>query len=96
MISPISTATQHVSPQTASTPIHPAEQTAPANKSQRRPGANAIQDTVSISCAARAATQEVTETSVQTAHEARNGDHVAQRLLAREEAAKAVVPQSRP
>ena len=45
--------------------------------------------TVSISNAAHAALAEATETSVQTAQEAGQGDHQAQRLLAKEQAAKA-------
>jgi len=45
--------------------------------------------TVSISNAARAALAEATETSVQTAQEAGHGDRQAQRLLAKEQAAKA-------
>ena len=44
---------------------------------------------VSISHAARAALVEATETSVQTAQEAGHGDRQAQRLLAKEQAAKA-------
>lgn len=43
---------------------------------------------VSISSAARAALAEATETSVQTAKEARGGDIQAQRLLAKENAQK--------
>ena len=46
-------------------------------------------DTVNISNAALAAFQEATETSVQTAKEAAKGDRQAQRLLAKEAAAKA-------
>lgn len=45
-------------------------------------------DTVRISSAAKAALQEATETQAQTAREAQNGDTQAQRLLAREEAAR--------
>jgi hypothetical protein len=45
--------------------------------------------TVSISNAARAVLAEATETSVQTAQEAGHGDRQAQRLLAKEQAAKA-------
>ena len=44
--------------------------------------------TVSISNAAHAALAEATETSVQTAQEAGHGDRQAQRLLAKEQAAK--------
>ncbi|PPK47682.1 hypothetical protein B0G57_101650 [Trinickia symbiotica] len=46
---------------------------------------------VSISSAARAALAEATETSVQTAQEARRGDLQAQRMLARENAQKAAL-----
>jgi len=45
--------------------------------------------TVNISSAARALMAEASETSVQTAQEAGKGDQQAQRLLAREAAAKA-------
>jgi hypothetical protein len=45
--------------------------------------------TVSISNAGRAAMLEASETSVQTAQEAGRGDLQAQRLLSREQAAKA-------
>ena len=45
--------------------------------------APAIQDTVKISTAAQSALQEAVETTVQTAQEARGGDHQAQRLLTR-------------
>jgi hypothetical protein len=45
--------------------------------------------TVSISSAARALLVEANETSVQTSQEAAKGDRLAQRLLAKETAAKA-------
>ena len=45
-------------------------------------------DTVQISSAAKAALQEALETRAQTANEARSGDHQAQRLLAKEAAAR--------
>jgi len=45
---------------------------------------------VSISGAARAALVEATETSIQTAQEANRGDLQAQRLLATEQASKAL------
>jgi hypothetical protein len=45
-------------------------------------------DTVQISSAAQAALKEATETQAQTAREANGGDHQAQRLLAREAAAR--------
>jgi hypothetical protein len=47
-----------------------------------------VNDTVSISAAAKAAQQETVETPSQTAKEARSGDRQAQRLLAKEAAAK--------
>ncbi|MGD0282978.1 MAG: hypothetical protein ABSB95_11520 [Dissulfurispiraceae bacterium] len=46
-------------------------------------------DTVQVSSAAQAALQEATETAAQTAKEASAGDHQAQRLLAKEAAARA-------
>jgi len=45
-------------------------------------------DTVQISNNAQAALKEILETSAQTAKEAANGDHQAQRLLAKETAAR--------
>jgi hypothetical protein len=48
-----------------------------------------IMDHVQISNAALAAFQEVTELPAQTVREAGKGDHQAQRLLAKEAAAKA-------
>jgi hypothetical protein len=45
-------------------------------------------DTVHIPNAAQSALREATETQVQTAKEARGGDRQAQRLLAKETAAK--------
>jgi hypothetical protein len=45
-------------------------------------------DTVHISSAAKAAMQEAVETPAQTAKEASAGDHQAQNLLAKEQAAK--------
>jgi hypothetical protein len=55
----------------------------------------AATDTVTISSVNKAALQELTETSVQTAMEARSGDVQAKRLLAREAAAKAYQQVSR-
>jgi hypothetical protein len=68
--------------------ISPNQKAAPA-KAQTKAAAP-IQDTVKISSAAQTALQEAVETSVQTAHEARGGDRQAQRLLAKEAAAKKV------
>ena len=48
-----------------------------------------IADTVQISSSASALMQEVQETAAQTAQEAGRGDRQAQRLLAKEEAARA-------
>jgi hypothetical protein len=59
----------------------PSQTTAPSK-------ATTPQDTVQISVAAQTALQELTETPVQTAQEARGGDHQAARLLAKEAAAK--------
>jgi len=58
----------------------------PAPKPQAAPS-NA--DTFTPSNSAKAALQELTETPAQTAQEARGGDAQAQRLLAKEAAAKA-------
>ena len=63
---------------------------APAQKSaqSQTPSNSTPTDTVQISSAARAAIQEATETQTQTTREAQNGDLQAQRLLAKEAAAK--------
>lgn len=50
--------------------------------------ATQISDSVQLSSAATAALREATETQTQTAQEARNGDHQAQRLLQKETAQK--------
>ena len=61
-----------------------------ASSSTESPASSATSSyTVSISNAARAMLAEASETSVQTAQEAAKGDHQAQRLLAKETAAKA-------
>jgi hypothetical protein len=66
----------------------------PASSSQKPVSAkapsksNAPKDTVAISSAAQSALHEATETTVQTAKEARAGDRQAVRLLAKEEAKK--------
>jgi len=60
----------------------------PVNKEAVQPKPQpAATDTVQISSAAQAALQEATETTVQTAKEARSGDLQAQRLQTREAAA---------
>ena len=51
----------------------------------------ATSDTVQISSSAKAALQELNETSAQTAREAGKGDLQAQRLLARHAAEKAIL-----
>ena len=63
----------------------PAEANQKATHSKPQP---AVKDSVQISSASQAAYEEATETTTQTAQEARNGDHQAQRLLAKEAAAK--------
>jgi len=81
MVSHISAVNQTSSTQTqaAAPEAKPA-----ATKAQQLPN-----DTVTISSAAKAAAQELTETHVQTAQEAARGDLQAKRLLARESAAQA-------
>jgi hypothetical protein len=78
MINPVSSATQ-VQAQAA---VQPSAARQPAPAAKAPPAAT---DTVKISVAAQAA-QELTETSVQTAKEARSGDVQAQRLQAKEAA----------
>ena len=80
MISPVRSATQ-TQPVVHSTPVN---QKPPQSKPQP-----AATDHVQISNAALAAFQEVTELPAQTAREAGKGDHQAQRLLAKEAAARA-------
>jgi hypothetical protein len=65
----------------------PAAQPTPP-KALSAPGSG---DTVQISNAAKALVQEATESSAQTAQEARGGDRQALRLLAKEAAAKAAL-----
>ena len=59
-----------------------------STQSHPQPAARIITDTVQISSAAQAL-QEAIESPAQTAKEASAGDHQAQRLLAREAAARA-------
>ena len=82
MIKPVASAIQ-AQPSVSSTPVK-------QQPAQPKPQPVAA-DTVNISSAALAAFQEATETSVQTAKEAAKGDRQAQRLLAKEAAAKAVL-----
>ena len=82
MISPVSNVTQS----------EPVAQTTPTPKSsQSEPHGATVADSVQISKAAQAALatlQELRETPTQTANEAGHGDLQAQRLLAKEAAAK--------
>jgi len=73
------------------TQLNPAAKSvAPSQKpTQSQPHTSIPTDTVQISNAARTAQQEMLETPAQTAKEASSGDRQAQRLLAREAAAKA-------
>jgi hypothetical protein len=80
MISPISSAT----PNQAATQAPPVQQAQP--KSPAQPSAS---DTVQISNAAKALSQENLETPAQTSKEASGGDIQAIRLLARHAAARA-------
>ncbi|MGH8781280.1 hypothetical protein [Paraburkholderia sp.] len=87
----ISAIGQHAA-QAAATPPAPAP--APASSTSSKSSSSGSTSphasyTVSISGAARAALAELTETSVQTAQEARGGDQQAQRLMTKEAAAKA-------
>jgi hypothetical protein len=73
-----------------------AAQTAAVNTNQTPPSAKEpapakpqpVTDTVQISTSAKAVMQEVQETTAQTAQEANGGDRQAQRLLAKEAAAR--------
>ena len=76
-----------VQPTLAAKPAAAASQKAAPAQAQAKAGAP-IHDTVKISNAAQSALQEAVETSVQTAQEARGGDRQAQRLLAKEAAAR--------
>ena len=71
------------------TPTQPAAQYTPVNKEapKSKPETTPT-DTVQISSAAKVVLQEASETPTQTAQEARRGDRQAQRLLARQAAAK--------
>jgi hypothetical protein len=84
-ISPVSqTDAAKVASQAAATQTQPAEQKPAPAKAQ-----TATTDTVAISNVAKAMMQEVQETAAQTTQEANKGDRQAQRLLAKEAAAKA-------
>jgi hypothetical protein len=73
--------------------LTPAQPAAQATAAQQTPSKATAQpstaDTVQISSAAKALSQENLETAAQTAHEASSGDVQAQRLLARHAAARA-------
>jgi len=82
-----------------------AQAVAGANTNQTQPAAKeptpakiqpsaTVTDTVQISSSASALMQEVQETRAQTAQEAGRGDRQAQKLLVKEEAAKAVLEGS--
>ena len=76
-----------------------AAQAAAANTNQTQPAAPVklqptTTDTVQISSSAKAVMQEAQETAAQTAQEAGRGDRQAQRLLAKESAAKAALQGS--
>jgi hypothetical protein len=79
-----------INPVTNTTHTQPAAP-APANTKpvEAKPPVAVKKDTVQISTASQAALQEATETVVQTAKEARSGDHQAMRLLAKETAKEA-------
>ncbi|HME44203.1 MAG TPA: hypothetical protein VKF36_14015 [Syntrophorhabdales bacterium] len=71
------------------TQAQPAAQATPVNKESTQPKPQPTTDTVKLSNAALVAAQEATETPTQTLKEANSGDRQAQRLLAKEAAAKA-------
>jgi hypothetical protein len=71
-------------------PVQPAAQTPAAQPTPSKATAQpSTVDTVQISSAAKALSQENLETSAQTAHEAGTGDVQAQRLVARHAASRA-------
>jgi hypothetical protein len=88
MVSPVSHTTQAQAEAAAQS--SEARQPAPAPKPPQPAAApQSLTDTVQISAAAQAL-QEVTETQVQTAREARSGDVQAVRLPAKETAAQQI------
>jgi hypothetical protein len=79
-----------ISPISSLTPAQPVAQAPAAQPTPSRATAQpSTADTVQISSAAKALSQENLETSAQTAHEASGGDVQAIRLLARHAAARA-------
>ncbi len=76
---------------TGATPTKPAPQSTSENqKAPPSKPSTKTADSVQISNVGQVALQEATETAAQTAKEARSGDRQAIKLLAKEEAAKAV------
>jgi hypothetical protein len=73
---------------TSATQTQPVVQSATSSQklpqSTLQPTSSSHTDTVRISSAGRAALEEATETSAQTAKEAHSGDRQAQKLLAKE------------
>ena len=84
----ISSATQADATTASATQTQPVAKTATSSAKATQSPSKTPTDTVQISSAAKAALQEALETPAQTATEARSGDHQAQRLLAKEAAAK--------
>jgi hypothetical protein len=81
----------------SATQAQPAAQAPPPvqqKSTQPKPQHATKTDTVHISNAGLAAVQEATETNAQTVNEASHGDSQAQRLLAKEAAAKAAAKRA--
>ncbi len=88
MTSPVTSAPQ-TQPAAQSTPVNQKSvQSKPVNQKSTQSKPQPTTDTVKISNAALAFAQEATETPTQTLKEAMSGDTQAQRLLAKEAAAK--------
>jgi len=89
-INPVSPtdASKVIAPTTAMNAVSTGTETTATNKipSQTRP--QPATDTVALSSAAKAAAEEATETSAQTAREALSGDRQAQRLQAKQASAE--------
>ena len=85
--------TSAISNVTQTQPVAPSTRTSTQKPTQSGPPSATVTDLVQLSQAAQAmlaALQEATETPAQTAKEAGNGDLQAQRLLAKEAAARPV------
>jgi hypothetical protein len=82
MVNPVASAQQ------SQPVVNSAPSTRPPASSKSASTNSTPKDTVQISTAAQSALQEIIETPVQTATEARSGDIQAQRLLAKETAAQ--------